>query len=235
MFHSLVSSSLNIGLLGPREVLEAVMESGRKRRLPLNAREGFLRQVMGWREFVRALYVLEGVKQRNSNFFGCDNPMPEAFYHGTTGVEPVDNTIRRLLATGYAHHIERLMVLGNFMLLCEIDPAEVYTWFMELFIDSYDWVMAPNVYGMSQFADGGLMVSKPYVSSGNYLLKMSDYPRGDWRHIWDGLFWRFLDKRRGYFTTNPRTRLMASHLERMDAGTLRDHVRRAEAFLEKLF
>lgn len=234
LFHSLLSSSINIGLLSPHEVMDAVIGAARKKRLPINAVEGFIRQVMGWREFIRALYVLEGVAQRNANFFGCQRPMPGAMYDGTTGIPPVDAAIRRVLDTGYTHHIERLMVLGNFMLLCEIRPADVYTWFMELFIDAYDWVMTPNVYGMSQFADGGLLATKPYVSSSNYVLKMSDHQKGEWCAVWDGLFWRFLHKHRGYFTTSPRTRLMASHLARMDGKALAAHIKRAEAFLKHL-
>ncbi|MFM8437618.1 MAG: FAD-binding domain-containing protein, partial [Candidatus Kapaibacterium sp.] len=128
---------------------------------------------------------------------------PAAFYDGTTGITPVDACIRKLLDTGYNHHIERLMVLGNFMLLCEFDPDEVYRWFMEMYIDAYDWVMVPNVYGMSQFADGGGMTTKPYISGSNYIAKMSDFKRdGLWDVTWDALFWRFMQKQRTFFGTN---------------------------------
>ena len=123
--------------------------------------------------------------------------MPEAFYTGTTGVEPIDQTIRKLLKTGYNHHIERLMVLGNFMLLCEIKPDAVYRWFMEMYIDAYDWVMVPNIYGMSQFSDGGLMTTKPYICGSNYILKMSDYPKGEWHEI-SILFAAYLVKLKGH-------------------------------------
>lgn len=129
--------------------------------------------------------------------------MPASFYDGTTGVETIDTTIRKVLQTGYCHHIERLMLLGNFMLLCEIDPNEVYQWFMELFIDAYDWVMVPNVYGMSQFADGGLMATKPYISGSSYVLKMSHFKKGDWCPVWDALFWHFMRKQRHFFRPTP--------------------------------
>jgi deoxyribodipyrimidine photolyase-related protein len=125
------------------------------------------------------------------------------------------------------------MVLGNFMLLCDISPDSVYQWFMELFIDSYDWVMVPNVYGMSQHADGGLMTTKPYISGSSYILKMSDYPKGDWCEIWDALYWRFIDREREFFSSNPRMRVMVGQLDRM--GKKLDHHREvSERFLEKL-
>lgn len=120
--------------------------------------------------------------------WGFTRKIPVPFWSGSTGVEPLDETIKKVLDAGYCHHIERLMVLGNFMLLCEFDPDDVYQWFMVLFIDAYDWVMVPKVYGMSQFADGGLMASKSYISGSNYLLKMSDYKKGEWQVTWDGLF-----------------------------------------------
>ena len=128
--------------------------------------------------------------------------IPKSFYDGTTGILPIDETIKKVVKTGYCHHIERLMVLGNFMLLCEFDPKEVYKWFMELFIDAYDWVMVPNIYGMSQFADGGTFATKPYLSGSNYLKKMSDYSSGDWEKIWDGLFWRFVGIQEEFFKKN---------------------------------
>ena len=108
------------------------------------------------------------------------------------------------------------MVLGNFMLLCEFDPDEIYKWFMEFFIDSYDWVMVPNVYGMSQFADGGLMSTKPYISGSSYIIKMSNYKTGEWSKIWDSLFWRFLDKQRDFFVKNPRMRMLVNSYDKMD-------------------
>jgi deoxyribodipyrimidine photolyase-related protein len=120
------------------------------------------------------VYEREGRKQRTKNYWHFTRKIPSSFWKGTTGIVPVDTVIKKVLQSGYAHHIERLMVMGNFMLLCEFDPDEVYRWFMELFIDAFDWVMVPNVYGMTQFADGGLMSTKPYISASNYLMKMGD-------------------------------------------------------------
>ena len=126
------------------------------------------------------------------------------------------------------------MVIGNFMLLCEFDPDEVYRWFMELYIDAYDWVMVPNVYGMSQFADGGLMSTKPYISGSSYILKMSDYKKGKWCEIWDGLFWNFMNKQRDFFVKNPRMRMLISSFDKMDESKRNIHLENAESFLKKL-
>lgn len=234
LFHSVISPMLNIGLLTPAEVIWEALEFAGENNVPMNSLEGFIRQILGWREFIRAVYVLKGVEQRNSNFWNCSGKMPAAFYNASTGIEPVDNTIRRLLDTAYNHHIERLMVLGNFMLLCEIEPTGVYNWFMEMYIDSYDWVMVPNVYGMSQFADGGLMSTKPYISSSNYISKMSDYPAGNWKKIWDALFWRFVFKHKDYFSGNMRTVFMARQLEKMGPDKIKGYIKHAEEYLNTI-
>ena len=231
LFHSILSPLINVGLLNPAQVVERIAAS----KAPLNSIEGFIRQVVGWREFVQLLYRKIGSQQRNTNYWRFTNEMPEAFYTGNTGVEPIDQTIRKLLKTGYNHHIERLMVLGNFMLLCEIKPDAVYRWFMEMYIDAYDWVMVPNIYGMSQFSDGGLMTTKPYICGSNYILKMSDYPKGDWQGIWDGLFWRFLDKQRETFRKNPRWAMLISTWDKMPEEKKSAHLKRANEFLQKLF
>jgi deoxyribodipyrimidine photolyase-related protein len=126
------------------------------------------------------------------------------------------------------------MVLGNFMLLCEFDPDEVYVWFMELFIDSYDWVMVPNVYGMSQFADGGLFATKPYISGSNYLMKMSNYKKGDWQPIWDGLFWNFMDKHRAFFLKNPRLGMLVRMFDKMPEAKRTTHLNNAAQYLRSL-
>jgi deoxyribodipyrimidine photolyase-related protein len=139
-----------------------------------------------------------------------------------------------VLDHAYAHHIERLMLLGNFMLLCEFDPDDVYRWFMEMFIDAYDWVMVPNVYGMALHADGGLITTKPYISGSSYILKMSDFGRGPWCAVWDGLFWRFIARHANFFEANPRLSVMTRQLERMDAQKRRAHLAAAEGFLAKL-
>jgi len=163
LHHSVLSPMLNIGLLTPGHIIEKALAIAAQKNIPLNSLEGFVRQVMGWREFIKIVYELEGTKQRTTNFWGFTRKIPASFWTGTTGIPPLDDTIQKILKTGYCHHIERLMVLGNFMLLCEFDPNDVYKWFMEMFIDAYDWVMVPNVYGMTQFADGGLMTTKPYI------------------------------------------------------------------------
>lgn len=189
---------------------------------------------MGWREFIRGMYEVKGNYSRTTNFWNFNRKIPKSFYDGTTGIEPVDETIKRILKTGYCHHIERLMVLGNFMLLCEFDPNEVYRWFMELFIDAYDWVMVPNVYGMSQFADGGTFATKPYLGGSNYIKKMSNYSGGDWEPIWDGLFWRFIDKHQIFFKENPRTAMMYFSLNRMSEEKRKEHIKNANSFLDNL-
>ena len=159
---------------------------------------------------------MKGSFERTRNFWKFSKKIPSSFYDGTTGIEPIDDSINKVNKSAYCHHIERLMILGNFMLLCEFDPDEVYRWFMELFIDSYDWVMVPNVYGMSQFADGGLMSTKPYISGSSYIIKMSNYKSGEWSLIWDSLFWRFLDKQRNFFIKNPRMRMLVNSYDKMD-------------------
>uniref|UniRef100_A0A7V4G7F6 Cryptochrome/photolyase family protein n=1 Tax=Desulfobacca acetoxidans TaxID=60893 RepID=A0A7V4G7F6_9BACT len=234
IFHALLSPLLNLGLLTPKEVLDATLDFAREHPVPMNSLEGFVRQILGWREYVRAVYLLAGETQRAGNFWGHTREVPHAFYAGSTGIPPVDTVISRLSATAYAHHIERLMVLGNFLLLAEIHPRAVYRWFMEMFIDAYDWVMVPNVFGMSQFADGGLIMTKPYVSSSRYLLKMSDYPAGPWCAVWDGLFWRFIRKHRDYFQKNPRLTPMVRVLDRLPPERLRELLQTAEGFLAGL-
>jgi len=235
LFHSVLTPLLNIGLLVPAQVLERVVDFSHTHDISLASLEGFLRQIIGWREFMWGVYRAVGMKQRRQNFWGIDNDLPQAFYEGTTGILPVDTVIQRVLDHAYCHHIERLMVLGNIMLLCEIHPDQVYEWFMELFIDAYDWVMVPNVYGMSQYADGGRMTTKPYISSSNYIRKMSDFPKGPWCDIWDGLYWRFVGRHRHRFADNPRMRVMAVQWERMDASKRSHHLNNAENYLRKQF
>jgi len=235
LFHSVLTPMLNIGLLTPRQVVDRTLEFAAEREVPLNSLEGFVRQIIGWREFMRGAYEYLGVPMRNGNFWELeDRPIPEAFYRGETGVEPVDVCIRRALETGYCHHIERLMILGNFMLLCGFHPKRVCDWFMELFVDAYDWVMVPNVHGMSQFGDGGMFTTKPYISGSNYVLKMSDYRRGPWCEVWDGLFWSFIERHQAFFRSQHRLGMMARQLDRMKPEKLKAHRRNAAAFLEGL-
>ncbi len=235
LFHSVISPLLNIGLLEPGRVVSEAVQYAEENRIPLHTVEGFIRQIIGWREFVRALYLLEGQRQRTTNFWNHQRKIPASFYDATSGIEPLDDAIRRLLEHGYLHHIERLMVVGNFMLLCGIAPDEIYRWFMELFVDAYDWVMVPNVYGLSQYSDGGLMTTKPYCSSSHYIKKMSDYPEGEWCAIWDALFWSFIDRQREFFSKNPRLRVMVHQLNKKGKRTLHDHARVAKEFIERLW
>lgn len=234
LFHSVLTPMLNIGLLTPDQVIKETLSYAKEHSVPLNALEGFIRQIIGWREFMRAVYLLNGEEERTTNFFQHKRKLPKSFYTGTTGLDPVDIVIHRLIQHAYTHHIERLMVLGNIMLLCEIDPGEVYRWFMELFIDAYDWVMVPNVYGMSQHADGGLITTKPYISSSNYLWKMSDFSEGEWCRIWDGLYWRFIHRHKDFFKKNPRMKVMINQIDRMGRERMNQHLAIANSFLDQL-
>lgn len=235
LYHSLLSPYLNSGLITPGELIKKTMDYSREHKIPYNSLEGFIRQVAGWREFVRGVYLASGTRQRTTNFFQHKNPIPASFYTAKTGIEPIDCMIRKASSTAYLHHIERLMVLGNFMLLCEIDPDEVYRWFMEFFIDAYDWVMVPNVYGMSQFADGGLMTTKPYISSSNYILKMSDFKKGEWSASWDALFWRFLFKHEKFFQNQPRLSMLMKQCKKKGILFEEEVKRKGESFLETLY
>lgn len=232
--HSLLTPMLNVGLLTPKYILYETLSYTEQHEIPINSLEGFVRQILGWREFIRGVYQSKGREERTKNYWGFSRKIPNSFYDGTTGIVPIDETIKKILKTGYCHHIERLMVLGNFMVLCEFDPDEVYRWFMEFFIDAYDWVMVPNVYGMSQFSDGGLMATKPYISGSNYLMKMSDYPKGEWQEIWDALFWRFMDKQRHFFLSNPRLGMLIKTYDKWDDEKKKNVHKKAESFLEGL-
>ena len=223
---------MNAGLILPKDIVDQTLSFAKEEGIPINSTEGFVRQIIGWREFIRGMYVCKGRYSRTRNFWGFKRKIPASFYDGTTGIEPIDSTIKRILETGYCHHIERLMVLGNFMLLCEFDPDEVHRWFMELFIDAYDWVMVPNVYGMCLFADGGTFATKPYIGGSNYLRKMSNYSKGDWEGTWDGLFWSFVMKHQDFFKSNPRTSMLAHSLNRMSEEKKQTHIRNAEAFIK---
>jgi deoxyribodipyrimidine photolyase-related protein len=231
VYHSGLSPLLNVGLLQPYEVVARALERHAHKPVPLASLEGFIRQVLGWREYIRGMYLNRHVQLRTSNVFGHNRHLTNDWYNGTTGIPPVDDVIKKTLTRGYAHHIERLMVMGNMMFLCDFHPDEVYRWFMEMYIDAYDWVMVPNVYGMSQYADGGSMVTKPYVSSSNYILKMSHYEKGEWCDVWDGLYWRFIEKNRERFKKNPRMSMMVSQLDRLDQNRKRIISYRAEDFL----
>ncbi len=241
LHHSVLSPMLNVGLLTPQQVLNAALTRGMERGERLNSLEGFVRQIVGWREFIRAVYHYKGVEERNKNYWNFNRKIPLSFWKGDTTIAPLDAVILKLNRTAYAHHIERLMVMGNFMLLCEFDPDEVYRWFMEMHIDAYDWVMVPNVYGMSQFADGGLMSTKPYISGSNYLMKMSDYKMAftaaqnqQWAPIWDALFWRFMHVHRDFFTRNPRLGMLVRTFDKMTEQKRTTLLKCADDYLKTL-
>jgi deoxyribodipyrimidine photolyase-related protein len=234
VFHSLLSPVLNLGLVTPEEVVKRALDAGRDRDVPMQSIEGFIRQVIGWREFVRGVYREFGERQAGSNFWSAERGMTDDWYEGTTGIVPLDHAIDTAIQRGWTHHIPRLMVLGNLMTLCEIRPPDAHRWFMEMYVDSSEWVMGPNVYGMGIFSDGGIFATKPYICGSNYLLKMSDYKRGDWCEVVDGLYWRFIGKHRDFFAGNARLALMPRALDRLDESR-RDRIfSAAECFLEQV-
>jgi deoxyribodipyrimidine photolyase-related protein len=198
LFHSCISPMLNIGLLTPGEVVDATVEYRKKHtdQIPMAAYEGFIRQVIGWREYQRYIYVTIGPKIRKMNHFGNVRRLTQAWYDGTTGIQPVDDAIKMAWRDGYLHHILRLMVMGNFMNLVGLHPDDVYRWFMEFALDAYDWVMVGNVYSMAMWADGGMTMRKPYISSSKYILDMSNYlARGaKWLDKWDAVYHHFIDR-----------------------------------------
>ncbi|MGD9265725.1 MAG: cryptochrome/photolyase family protein, partial [Lysobacterales bacterium] len=175
LFHALISPYLNIGLLEPREVCEAALQAFEEERAPLAAVEGFIRQILGWREYVRGFYWLHMPDYEHGNFLGAKRPLPDFFWTAQTDMNCLRQTIETTRRNAYAHHIQRLMVTGNFALLAGLSPAEVEAWYLAVYVDAFAWVELPNTHGMALFADGGLLASKPYCASGGYINRMSDY------------------------------------------------------------
>ena len=231
VYHSLLSPCLNLGLLTPAEVVEKV--AARAQDLPIQCIEGFIRQVIGWREFVRGIYREFGEQQETSNFWSHERELTESWYDGSTGIPPLDDTIHTAQRLGWTHHIPRLMVAGNLMTLSEIRPSSAHRWFMEMYVDSSEWVMGPNVFGMGLYSDGGIFATKPYICGSNYLLKMSDYGKGPWCDVVDGLYWRFIGKHRDFFASNPRLALMPRALDRLSAERRSRIFAAAEDFLQE--
>lgn len=228
LYHSGLSAPLNVGLITPHDVLKAITET--KATIPIQSLEGFIRQIIGWREYMCGLYQVHYTKMEKSNFFKHKNKIPRSFYTGTTGIVPLDNTIKRFKKYGYVHHIERLMIAGCLFLLCEIDPRQVLKWFTELSIDSYDWVMYPNVLIMSQYACGNFATTKPYFCASSYILKMSNYKKGPWCAVWDALFWRFLKKNKAFFKKQPRLSYITRYIDSKAKPTV---VKLANSFIKK--
>jgi len=194
LFHSGISAIQNIGLLNPLEVCEEVIKYGEKKKIEINNIEGFIRQIIGWREFSRLTYYHLGDKMKG-NYLKNKKKVGKEMYLGTTGLLILDDCIKKAFNNGYLHHIERLMVVCNLCNLIGYKPNDIFKWFMEFSVDSYDWVMVNNVYSMGLYADGGLITSKVYVSSSNYdMFRGSDYRKGEWCDIWDALYWNFIRK-----------------------------------------
>lgn len=227
LFHSNLSSALNIGLLELHYVIEKIVSYPD---VPLNAKEGLLRQIIGWREYMLRIYKDKGVAMRNSNYFGFKNSLPQKIKDGKSGLAPLDRVVAKVSQSSYAHHIERLMILGNIFVLLEIEPNEMYEYFMANFIDAYDWVMVGNVYGMSGYSNGGGVATKPYIASSNYILKMSDYKKGPWCEILDALYWNFLDKHKQLLATNHRMKMQLALLAKMNDEKLQTHKKIAKEF-----
>lgn len=218
LFHSVLAPLLNVGLLTPRRLLQDTLRFAEKNSIPLNSLEGFVRQVMGWREFIRGIYQNYSEHQDSSNHWNHQRALNDLWYRGETGIPPLDGVLQKTRRYGYAHHIERLMILGNLMLLLEVHPQEAHRWFMEMFVDSSDWVMGPNVYGMALFSDGGVFATKPYICGSNYYKKMGGpYPKGPWQDEVDGLYWSFIYKHKTFFSSNPRLGMMVRMLDKMSS------------------
>lgn len=244
LYHALVAPYLNIGLLDPLEVCRAVEDAWKAGNVPINAAEGFIRQVIGWREYVRGIYFLEGPDYAKRNGLNHRRKLPDLFWGGETRMRCVQKAVAQTESEAYAHHIQRLMVTGNFALLAGIDPGEVSDWYLAVYADAFEWVEAPNVVGMSQFADGGVIASKPYVSSGAYINRMSNYCKGCAYKVsvktgegacpFNLLYWHFLDRNRERFGSNPRMGNMYRTWDRMDAEKRATVLSEADGFLARM-
>lgn len=244
LYHSLVSTSINLGLLSPLEVCEAVAEAYAEGRAPINAAEGFIRQIIGWREYMRGIYFLEGPDYMTRNALAQTRDLPALYWGAETRMNCLEKAVVQTRDEAYAHHIQRLMITGNFALLAGIDPHQVHEWYLAVYADAYEWVEAPNTIGMSQFADGGIIASKPYVSSGAYINRMSDYCKtcsysvsrktGEGACPFNLLYWHFLDRHRARFEGNPRMAQMYRTWDRMDAEKRKTVIEEGDAILSRL-
>ena len=215
LFHSALSPYLNLGLITPELIIEKILYFHKKNNIKLNSLEGYIRQVIGWREFMRGIYQNYSDQMETKNFFKQKRKMKSSWYEGNTGLPPLDFAINNAVKYGWSHHIERLMILSNIMNLCEVKPVYAYKWFMEMFVDSSDWVMVPNVYGMGLFSDGGIFATKPYICGSSYILRTMDFKKGGWCNTMDGLYWRFIDRNREFFLKNPRLSMMVRVFDKM--------------------
>ncbi|WP_341861691.1 cryptochrome/photolyase family protein [Gymnodinialimonas sp. 57CJ19] len=226
MYHSHIGLYMNCGLLNPLECIERAEAAFHDGAAPLNAVEGFIRQILGWREFVRGIYWLKMPDYKENNFFDAQRPLPSLYWTGDTQMNCMRQCVTETKQNAYAHHIQRLMVLGNFALLAGLDPDEVNEWYLLVYADAYEWVELPNVSGMILFADGGVLASKPYAASGSYINKMSDYcgscaykptvKNGPKACPFNYLYWDFLARNDGKLRSNPRMGFMFNSLDRMN-------------------
>lgn len=243
-WHSALSAALNLKLLNPREVIDRVLDAWKRYKLDLGNVEGFIRQILGWREFVRGIYFLDMPKLAQDNFYKHSNQLPKWYWDGQCNMNCMKDTVGQILKYGYAHHIQRLMVTGNFALLAEILPQEVCEWYLAIYVDAIEWVELPNTAGMALFANGGRFTSKPYIASGAYIKRMSNYCDGckykpDVRFgesacPMTNLYWNFLIKHRKQFDSNPRTRLMTANLKRISDQDQEFIVKHAQSLLANL-
>jgi deoxyribodipyrimidine photolyase-related protein len=244
LYHSVLALYMNVGLLDPLAVCQRVEAEYRSGRVPINAAEGFIRQVIGWREFVRGIYWLKMPAYADQNFFAASRPLPEFYWSGDTDMMCLRAAITQTRQEAYAHHIQRLMVTGNFAMLAGVKPREVHEWYLAVYADAFEWVELPNTLGMSQFADGGLLASKPYAASGNYMNKMSNYCRNCRYNVkqktgsdacpFNSLYWDFLARNRVKLNKNPRLAQVYRTWDRMSDEKRRDYRRSAAQFLKTL-
>jgi len=215
LYHAGISPMLNIGLLTPFNVISEVVRVLKSNNKNLNSVEGFVRQILGWREFCRYTYEHHSSKYLNKNHFNSKSKLKKEWYNGTTKLDPVNLCIEKAFRFGYLHHIERLMIMANSMVLANIHPKEMYRWFTEFSLDSYDWVMEYNIYSMGSYSDGGVFTSKPYISSSNYVIKMSNYTkRNEWVSVWDKMFWLFMKKHRTKIKKIQRLSMLLKHIDK---------------------
>jgi deoxyribodipyrimidine photolyase-related protein len=244
LYHARIAAALNLKLLDPRRAVNAAVAAYHAGHAPLAAVEGFVRQILGWREYVRGLYWLRMPEFADHNALGADQPLPAFYWSGDTEMNCLRDAIGQTLRLGYAHHIQRLMVTGLFALLLGVRPREVHAWYLAVYVDAVEWVELPNVLGMSQYADGGYMVSKPYCASGKYIQRMSNYcsgcrfkpdrATGDDACPFTTLYWDFLARHRERFARHPRTALQWKNLDRIDPAELA-RIRAAAAALRAEF
>ena len=233
LHHSALSACLNLGLLSPQQVVTAALNRHAESPVSLDSLECFVRQILGWREYIRGISLVGGASLRQANPLKANRKLSSSWYDGTTGIPPFDDMVQKVLAKGYANHTERLFIAGTLMTICEIDPSDIHQWFSELFIDAQDWALTPNIYSLSQFADNSTLDGGPYICTSKALLDKSDYQRGEWCNVWDGLYWRFIEKHKATLKKTPKMRAVVHRLDSLDADQKRIISYRAEDFLTK--